>query len=222
MPTRAKQDTAPRQDIETKEDLDKRLLQLVETLETGNQTERNEAETELIDLCAHEVCASFDKKMSQDLQSKFDGDDVVNTTFRSLFGHIAKREYRFEHAGSLWAMIYKIARNKFLKLVEINRAGQRTAKRETIANTSQVTADLRIDRHRLDRVARDWADHIEPLLEKVDATHAEWFRLRHQEGWSLSAIAAKAGCSRRHVTTTLEKLVERFSREVQAASGEAA
>jgi RNA polymerase sigma factor (sigma-70 family) len=144
--------------------------------------------------------------MDRRLSRRESPEDVVQSVLRTVFRHAAQGEYKFEHRGELWRLLETVTRHKILKHAEYHRAKKRTpaAEEERDADTlfaRTPTADQ-------EAVAKDL---VAKILEGLDSTYAEILAFL-EEGHSERAIAERLGCTRRAVTTKIDRLRKRLEK----------
>lgn len=146
--------------------------------------------------------------IAQRFKSRFDGDDVVQSVFRTFLRHSRDGDYRVGPAESLWKLLSAIARNKISERVAFHAAQRRSTGREQSlladAGDSGTAEVLTAMEPRLDDALA--------LVEEVTAVLAvfdPWAKQIFQhclEGNSTTDIAERMGCSRWSVRRTLDAI----------------
>lgn len=146
--------------------------------------------------------------IAQRLQPRFDGEDVVQSVFRTFLRHSRDGSYRVGPAESLWKLLSAIARNKISERVAFHGAQCRAVSREQSlaspsddSNTGELLAAI-----------QPRADDALALVEEVTTAVAgfdSWAKQMFEhclEGNSTSEIAELMGCSRWSVRRTLDAI----------------
>ena len=144
--------------------------------------------------------------MDRRLSRRESPEDVVQSVLRTVFRHAAQGEYQFEHRAELWRLLETVTRHKILKHAEYHRAKKRTPAAEEARDADALFA--RTPTADEEAVANDL---VEKILKDLDQTYSEILSLLEQ-GHSERAIAKQLGCTRRAVTTKIERLRKRLEK----------
>lgn len=142
------------------------------------------------------------------LKPRFDGDDVVQSVFRTFLRHSREGEFRVGPAESLWKLLSAIARNKISERVAFHVAQRRAVGREQSLGSSDGDSNS----GELLAAIQPRIEDALALVEEVTATLAAfdpWARQVFEhclEGNSTSEIAELMGCSRWSVRRTLDAI----------------
>jgi RNA polymerase sigma factor (sigma-70 family) len=147
-----------------------------------------------------------DRHLSRRLAPRVDGEDVVQSVFRTFFRRAAGGEFRIDGSAQLWRL-----------LVQITVRKARAVGRHGTAGCRDVRVEIAGDADLIDAAAREpgpdevvvFLDQIEALLSGLPALHAQVLDLRLQ-GHAAAEIAPRLGVSRRTVYRVLELLQRRL------------
>ncbi len=146
--------------------------------------------------------------IAQRFKSRFDGDDVVQSVFRTFLRHSREGDFRVGPAESLWKLLSAIVRNKICQRVDFHTAQRRSANREqpleSGRNESQPDELLAAMDPRPEE-ALALVEEIATVLDAFELCDREVFRLC-LEGHSSSEIAHLLGCSRWSVRRALDSM----------------
>lgn len=146
--------------------------------------------------------------IAQRFKSRFDGDDVVQSVFRTFLRHSRDGNFRVGPAESLWKLLSAIVRNKICQRVDFHTAQRRAANRE-----QPIVADRNDSRPgemlaTLEPRPEDTlalVEEVSAMLEAFEPRDREVFR-RCLEGYSSAEIAQLMGCSRWSVRRALDSM----------------
>ena len=146
--------------------------------------------------------------IAQRLKPRFDGEDVVQSVFRTFLRHSREGSYQVGATESLWKLLSAIARNKISERVAFHAAQRRAIGREqslvSSADDSNAGELLAAIQPRVEDAAA--------LVEEVTAALAPFDPWAKQvfehclEGNSTSEIAELMSCSRWSVRRTLDAI----------------
>lgn len=148
------------------------------------------------------------RQTSMALVSRFDGEDVVQSVFRTLFRRVADGLYDVPPGEELWQLLLVIALNKIRRLANFHRAGKRSVDKTfgsdvlesgDYSNQSDDETSLRILQFVLD-----------DLLSTLPEVHRQIVRLRI-EGNKTDEIAEQSGRSSRTVERVLMGFRQKLS-----------
>lgn len=146
--------------------------------------------------------------IAQRLQPRFDGEDVVQSVFRTFLRQSREGNYRVGPAESLWKLLSAIARNKVSERVAFHEAQRRAVGREQ----SQAPQPDDSNAGELLAAIQPRVDDALALVEEVTTALAgfdPWAKQMFEhclEGHSTSEIAESMGCSRWSVRRTLDAI----------------
>lgn len=186
---------------------------LVERWKSGDQS----AAQELHRLYSAQLCRLAEQQLDQRLKRRVDGEDVVQSVFRSFFRRTANGEYAIDDSAELWNLLVRITLNKVRDQARHHRA----QKRDVAAEAADIEETL-IEELAHEPTPEDAAallDEVETALQGVSAQEANVIRLA-MDGYSSSEIASELGCSRWTVRRILNRLGTRISRRLSEISEE--
>jgi RNA polymerase sigma-70 factor, ECF subfamily len=142
--------------------------------------------------------------MDRRLSRRESPEDIVQSVLRTVFRRTAEGQLQFEHRGELWRLLETVTRHKILKHAEYHRAKKRSPTAEEDRDADAILAQTPTADQ--EAVAKDL---VAQILKGLDQTYSEILSLL-LEGHSERSIAAQLGCTRRAVTTKIERLRERL------------
>ena len=149
-----------------------------------------------------------ENQIAQRLKPRFDGDDVVQSVFRTFLRHSREGSFQIGATESLWKLLSAIARNKISERVAFHAAQRRATGREQSlvpeaddSRTDGILADMQ---PRLDD-ALALVEEVTTALTAFDPWAKQVFQ-HCLEGNSTSDIAELMGCSRWSVRRTLDAI----------------
>lgn len=160
-----------------------------------------QAATVLFDRYAERLVALAQSRIGARLGRRIDGDDVVQSAFRSFFVHAADNEFTLNRSGDLWRLLASITLHKLQGQIERQTAARRAMQREDAAGSAWLegaTQDGQATPDEVLAMIEQWelaTDRLTPLEQSVLAA-----RLR---GESIAAIAESLGKSSRTVRRAL-------------------
>jgi RNA polymerase sigma-70 factor (ECF subfamily) len=167
-----------------------------------------QAADELYALFGRRLTRIAEQHLSQKLASRLDGDDVVQSVFRTFFRRSAEGELKIDSSAQLWRLLVKITLLKVRAKGRHHTAGVRNVAAE--ANTGGdawlVEAASR-EPSPLEAVML--VDQIETLLQGLPPFYCHVLDLRLQ-GLGPSEIAPRLGVSRQTVHRSLNLLQARL------------
>ncbi len=149
-----------------------------------------------------------DKQLSQKLASRLEGEDVVQSAFRSFFRRDARGDFRIDASLDLWRLLVKITINKARAKARHHTTEGRDVGVET-AQSDSALADLLAQSPGPEEVAL-LGDQIDALLRGLPEQYGSVLRLR-LEGLSRTEVASRLGISRHTVRRILKLFQDRLS-----------
>jgi RNA polymerase sigma factor (sigma-70 family) len=144
--------------------------------------------------------------MDRCLSRRESSEDIVQSVLRTVFHRTLEGQYKFESRGELWRLLETVTRHKILKHAEYHKAKKRTPYAEECRNAEAFFA--RAPSADQEAVAKDL---VAKILEGLDQSYSEILSLL-EEGHSERAIADRLGCTRRAVTTKIDRLRKRLEK----------
>jgi RNA polymerase sigma-70 factor (ECF subfamily) len=146
-------------------------------------------------------------RLSRQLRSKVDAEDVVQSVFRSFFVRNARGEYDLGDWGGLWGLLVVITLRKCGRQAAQFRSARRDVSRER-APAAGAAAEAVADEPTPAEAAA-LADTVRVLLEPFPERDRQIIGLRLQ-GYSVPEISARVQRTERTVFRVLEKVRERL------------
>jgi len=156
---------------------------------------------------ARELVRVAEGHLSRKLAGRVDGEDVVQSVFRTFFRRSAAGEFAIDASDQLWRLLLTITLRKARAKGRFHTAGVRDAGAEAGGEAGLFEAAAR-DPGPEDAAAL--VDQIEVLLRDLPPVYAEVLGLR-LEGHTVSDIAPRLGVSRRTVHRALNLLQDRLA-----------
>ena len=144
--------------------------------------------------------------IAQRLKPRFDGDDVVQSVFRTFLRHSREGSFQIGATESLWKLLSAIVRNKISERVAFHAAQRRaTGREQSLASDDSMPDGVLADMQpRLDD-ALALVEEVTTALTAFDPWAKQVFQ-HCLEGNSTSDIAELMGCSRWSVRRTLDAI----------------
>jgi len=182
------------------------LLDVVQRHRQGDP----EAARRLFAHYAERLSRLADRYLSQRLAGRVEGEDVVQSVFRTFFRRTAAGEFQIDSSAQLWQLLASITVRKARAQGRYHTA----AVRNIAAEEPGALDDARLELTAHEPGPEDAVilmDHIEALLKGLPTRYCEILELRLQ-GYSATDIAARLGVARRTVYRALELLGQRLGK----------
>jgi RNA polymerase sigma-70 factor, ECF subfamily len=163
---------------------------------------------ELFALYAQRLTRVAEKHLSHKVAGRIDGEDVVQSVFRTFFRRSARGEFQIDSSAQLWMLLVKItllkarAKGRFhtaaIRAVTVEAAGNSEAELAVIAAREPGPLEAAI-----------LVDQIETLLQGLPSLHCRVLDLRLQ-GCGPSEVARRLDVSRQTVFRVLDLLQQRL------------
>jgi RNA polymerase sigma-70 factor (ECF subfamily) len=168
-------------------------------------------------LAAEEVFERFalrltrlaEQQLSRKLAARLDGEDVVQSVFRTFFRRSAAGEFRIDSSAELWRLLVQITLQKARAYGRQHTAAVRDVAAEAARGSALLIEAA--TREPGPEEAAVLVDQIEAVLRGLPTLYCDLLQLR-LEGHSVSDTAARLGVSRRTVHRGLRLLQERLTR----------
>jgi RNA polymerase sigma-70 factor (ECF subfamily) len=121
------------------------------------------------DAYARRLVELADARLGPRLAGRLDGEDVVQSVFRTFFRRAGAGEFHLDDPGALWALLIRITVNKVRQAARYHTAGVRNATRE--ARAASPDADLLADALVRGPGPAE-AAHFADLLGRLAAAHS--------------------------------------------------
>jgi RNA polymerase sigma-70 factor (ECF subfamily) len=182
------------------------VAELVERSRRGDAR----AAAELFDRYARRLTVLAEQHLSRKLAARLDGDDVVQSVFRTFFRRSAAGEFRIDNSAELWRLLVEITLQKARAYGRFHTAGLRDVTAEAPGGGAPFLADA-LAHEPTPEEAAALVDQIEELLRGLPTLYGELLQLR-LEGHSVVETAGRLGVSRRTVHRALQLLKQRLLR----------
>jgi RNA polymerase sigma-70 factor (ECF subfamily) len=179
--------------------------QLMQQLHAGDQ----QAATEIYVRYADKLLGVARRNTAEDLRTRFDPEDVVQSVFRTFFRRAAQGAYAVPAGDDLWKLFLVIALNKIRRLGEFHRANKRSVGQTSGLNEPLVTDQgageedsLRILHLTIDEILAGSPPHVHQMVKlRID-------------GCEVAEIAERVGRSKRSVERVLQSFRETLARQL--------
>lgn len=180
-------------------------IELVARWRNGDQ----DAAGELFQLYAERLAALVRSRLSSRFAQRLDAEDVVQSAYRSFFGHVREGRFTIERGGDLWRLLVVVTLHKLQHQVRHNSAEKRAVGREQteLPNAAQLVDLVAHEPSPVEAVAL--ADQVEAVMRGLDPLHRRMLELRLQ-GHDWAEIAADTQRTQRTVRRVLEKVKEQL------------
>jgi len=180
--------------------------QLLRRWQSGDE----DAARQLFDLYSHKLAAVAQRNLSHRLGSRVDGDDIVQSVFRTFFRRSVEGEFQVTSSTELWRLLVKIT----LAKVRSQARHHTTIKRNIYAETSDPRDGWFVEAMSSEPGPEEAAmmlDQTRAVLSGLPDKYADILALR-LEGHARTEIADRLGVSRQTVHRVLALLQERMER----------
>ena len=164
------------------------------------------AAEEIFDRYSRRTWKLAENLIAQRLKPRFDGDDVVQSVFRTFLRHSREGSFQIGATESLWKLLSAIVRNKISERVAFHAAQRRaTGREQSLASDDSMPDGVLADMQpRLDD-ALALVEEVTTALTAFDPWAKQVFQ-HCLEGNSTSDIAELMGCSRWSVRRMLDSI----------------
>ncbi len=168
-----------------------------------------EAADKIFDHFSRRLCPLAERHLSQKLAGRVEGEDVLQSVFRTFFARSAKGEFQIDSRAQLWQLLVKIT---VLKARQKGR--HHTAKKRDVRREQPIPADDWLvkcgNRDPGPEEAAALVDQIESLLHGLPPLYESILQQRLQ-GYAVAEIATKLQVSRQTVYRALGLLQKRLT-----------
>ena len=180
---------------------------LLRRYKTGDQA----AATRLYLKYAHRLHGLAVAQTGQDLKTRIDPEDIVQSVFRTFFRRAKDGHYQVPDGEELWKLFLVIGLHKIRDAATYHRAEKRSAQKTTSLDSEGLkfaaTAPDELAENTLQMV-------IDELLQNLSSSQKEIIMLR-LEGMIVDDIAESTKRSRRTVERTLQKFRELLQHQLE-------
>lgn len=167
-----------------------------------------DAATEIFLRYARRIHGLADAQIGTDLKSRFDGDSIVQTVFRTFFRRAKDGQYDVASGDDLWKLFLVISLNKIRRNAGFHRADKRDPKR-TVSIHDAEKDEACFDQSSLSVLTLT----IEEIVEKLPENHQQIVQFRI-DGMTVEEIAEKTKTARRTVERVLQSFRENLLEEI--------
>ena len=144
-----------------------------------------------------------DSRLNPQVKGRIDGDDIVQSVFRTLFVRMSEGQFSFDHSGALWRLLVTITlRKTFRAIKKLPPTGPLPPDDEILSKPEPTPQEVVIAMEVMDQLLDKFLPHERQIVE-----------LRF-EGHSTPEIAARLNCSR----TTVWRVLKRAERVLRRLS----
>jgi RNA polymerase sigma-70 factor, ECF subfamily len=184
-----------------------RLTELLPLLPTGD----DQAARAVFDRYSERLVRLANQNLSRKLAGRIDGEDVVQSVFRTFFRRGTKGEFHIDSSAQLWQLLVKITILKARAKARHHTAGMRDASAERPVEVGGAGAFDPSAREPGPGDAVELLDQIDVLLSDLPPLYGEMLGLRLQ-GRNVTDVADELKVSRQTVHRAMNLLQERLTR----------
>lgn len=161
------------------------------------QSGEDDASTALYSRYAERLISLARSSMGDDLSSRFDAEDIIQSVFRTFFRRLSEGQYLVPEGDELWKLLLVIALNKVRMVAEYHRAEKRN-----VASTQPFPNEENLQIADASEILRMTIDEILAPMAEVNR------RIIHLriDGYEIAEITDKVTVSRR----TVERVLQSF------------
>jgi RNA polymerase sigma factor (sigma-70 family) len=185
------------------------VADLLQRFQSGDQ----EAAGQLFSRYVQRLTRLAEQHLLRKLAGRVDGEDVVQSVFRTFFRRTTAGEFTVDCSAQLWQLLVKITVLKARAKARYHTADKRDAGAEQ-AGAAEDWLPQVVAHEPGPEQASILVDEIEALLRGLPALHAQVLERRLQ-GHHVTDIAAALGVSRQTVHRVLNLLQQRLDRAAQ-------
>lgn len=190
---------------------DRSFAELIEDVRDGDEA----AAEHIVNEYTAALVAVARRQMGAKLARRVDPEDIIQSTYRSLFVRMKAGEYELGSGRDLWKLLVTIALNKVRRKAKFHRSARRNMDLDqSVASPSDVPGGpvgAAGDPTPADAVAL--IDELESALEGVRPRDRQIVELRLQ-GCSTAEIAQETGRAERSVRRILQHLGDRLRESI--------
>lgn len=184
----------------------------LQSVQDGNA----EAAARLFEHYAQRLARLAEQHLSRKLAGRLDGEDMVQSVFRTFFRRSAQGEFQVDSSAQIWKLLVKITLMKARAKGRYHTAGMRNAKVEVSDVDARLPEPTAHEPGPLEAAAL--ADQIEALLRGLPPLYSNVLEMRLR-GYSAAEIAPELGVSRRTVERALNLLQQRLAKAAEDNQG---
>ena len=177
-----------------------------------------EAARQLFDRFSHRLIGLAQAHLDRRLRGKVDGEDVMQSVFKSFFRIQREESLAFSEWDDLWSLLAVITLRKCGHRAAYYQAACRDVRRESTSSANDDEADAgweAIAHEPSPLQALILGEAVEEMLRSLDERDRELATLALQ-GFTRQEIAEQIGCTERTVYRVLERLRRHLERSSDA------
>jgi len=155
-----------------------------------------------------------EQHLSRKFAGRLDGEDVVQSVFRTFFQHYARGDFQIDNSAEIWRLLVTLTRRKARAQARRHLAGKRDAAAE-VADPNALAEPA--DQEPCPADAAELVDQIESLLRGLPDLYCHVLEKRLQ-GHAVADVAEQLAVSRQTVYRALELLRHRLERQQPESS----
>ncbi len=179
---------------------------LVQRLRAGDPR----AAEELFTCYSKRLTRLAEQHLSKKVATRIDGEDVVQSAFRTFFRRHGAGEFQIDHSNQLWRLLVTITLRK-AHAVGRYHTGEMPDARQDVGSDAEGWVAEGVAREPGPEEAAMLVDEIDCLLRGLPDVHGHILSMRLQ-GQSVAEIAPQLGISRMSVYRALELLQGRLEK----------
>ena len=186
--------------------------ELLEDLRSGDE----DAAKLIVDEYTDALVAVARKQMGAKLARRVDPEDIIQSTYRSLFVRVQNGEYELGSGRDLWKLLVTIALNKVRRKSKFHRASKRDMNMDQ-SMAAEAVAPIANEAPAKGPTPDDSAalvDELQSVLQRLQPRDREIFELRLQ-GCRTVEIAEQTGRAERSVRRVLQHLGQRLRNSIE-------
>lgn len=141
-------------------------------------------------------------RMGQNLKSKIEAEDIVQSVFRTFFRRAGRGEFAVPDGAELWRLFLVVALNKIRNAAVYHRAAKRDGGREVATDASLTVTDPNSDGATQEALVI-LRQAVEEVIEKLEPSQQQIIRLR-LAGHEVAEISMATGRAKRSVERVLQ------------------
>jgi RNA polymerase sigma factor (sigma-70 family) len=177
------------------------------------------AAAELFHRYAARLTRVADEHLSRRLAGRAEGEDVVQSVFRTFFRRSASGEFRIDSSAQIWQLLVKITLMKARGKARFHRAAKRSVDVEVGAAEQDAWLHEVLARDPDPAEAAELVDQLEELMRGLPPLYCRILDLRLQ-GHNPTEIAGELRVSRQTVYRALDLLQQRLAESERRANAE--
>jgi RNA polymerase sigma-70 factor (ECF subfamily) len=170
----------------------------------------------IVDEYTDALVAVARRQMGSKLARRVDPEDIIQSTYRSLFVRMQDGEYELGDGHDLWKLLVTMTLNKVRRKAKFHRTARRDMAKDQSLGAEAVlpAAGHASDRGPSPEDAAELVDELQTVLERLKPSEREIVELRLQ-GCSTSEISQETGRAERSVRRVLQHLGERLQKSME-------